>query len=88
MQDQIQEFSKLKASVQELSSKKIRLEERYKNEKDRLEKLVKEISDRGYDPKKLAEIRKQKTDELTAKLTELREQITDVQSKLTAIEVA
>lgn len=80
-------FTKLQEAVQELGSNKIRLEERYKSELDRLEKLIKEITDKGYDPKKLQELREAKEKELIALLNDLEAQVKENEQKLKAIEV-
>jgi Skp family chaperone for outer membrane proteins len=84
--DEIQKFTDLKATIAGLSDKKIRLEERFNNEKERLEKLLAEITSKGYDPKKLSEIRKQKEEELKTLLETLNSKVEETQSKLNEIE--
>ena len=84
----LEKFISLKGSIKELSDKKIRLEERFKSEKDRLEKLLAEIQAKGYDPKRLSEIRKEKEDLLKTKLEELSSKVKETMVKLTAIEAA
>jgi predicted nucleic acid-binding Zn-ribbon protein len=84
----LEKFVSLKGSIKELSDKKIRLEERFKSEKDRLEKLLAEIQAKGYDPKRLSEIRKEKEDLLKTKLEELSSKVKETMVKLTAIEAA
>ena len=85
--NEIQKFTELKTIIAGLSDKKIRLEERFNNEKDRLEKLLAEITSKGYDPKKLSEIRKQKEEELKTLLETLNTKVEETQTKLNAIEV-
>jgi hypothetical protein len=85
--DETTRFKKIKDDLNELSNQKIRLEERFKNEKTILEKLLKEIKDKGYDPKKLSEIRKEKEDTLQKILTDLEKNITETKQKLNLIEV-
>jgi uncharacterized protein (UPF0335 family) len=84
--DEIKKFTDLKATIANLSDKKIRLEERFNNEKQRLENLLAEITSKGYDPKKLSEIRKQKEEELKTLLETLNAKVEETQSKLTEIE--
>lgn len=84
--DDIQKFTELKTAVADISNKKIRLEERFNNEKDRLEKLVAQITAKGYDPKKLSDIRKQKEDELKALIEDLQTKIQETKNQLNTIE--
>jgi predicted nucleic acid-binding Zn-ribbon protein len=86
MMDEIQKFAQLKETIGKLSDKKIRLEERFKGEKDRLEKLLAEISEKGYDPKKLSEIRKQKEEDLKKQMENLQTQIETARAQLSLIE--
>lgn len=80
-------YTKLQEAVQVMGDKKIRFEERYKSEKDRLEKLVAEIAAKGYDPKKLPELREAKEKELIAMLNDLENMVKENEQKLNAIEV-
>lgn len=84
--DDIQKFTELKTAIVDISNKKIRLEERFNNEKDRLEKLLTQITAKGYDPKKLSEIRKQKEDELKTMIENLQEKIQETKTQLNLIE--
>lgn len=85
--DDIEKFKKLKEETDILSNKKIRLEERFKNEKKRLEDLISEITEKGYDPKKLSEIKEQKETELKELLKTLEIQLKEISEKLNLIEV-
>ena len=85
--EEAQRFIQLKETVDQLSDKKIRLEERFKNEKEKLEKLLKEITEKGYDPQKLSETRKEKEGELKKAVDDLEEKIRKTAEKLNAIEV-
>ena len=58
----------------------------FKGEKEKLEALLKEITAKGYDPKKLAETREEKEKELKKNLDELAVAITDITDKLNTIE--
>jgi len=86
--DDLQKFKNLKSTIQELSDKKIRLEERYKNEKEKLEKLLTEISSKGYDPKNLSQIKKEKEDQLQTLLQDLEKKVTETQQALSQIEAS
>ena len=84
--DDTQRFKELKERVTDLSNKKIRLEERYNNGRTRLEKLLTEITEKGYDPKKLSEIRQQKEEVLKKLLEDLEKETNEIQEKLNLIE--
>jgi phage shock protein A len=85
---EIQRFAELKSKIKDVSDTKIRLDDRLKTEKEKLEKLLQEISAKGYDPTKLAEIRVQKKAELTQSLDELEKEVTNISAKLSEIEAA
>ncbi len=85
--DDTQRFTQIKEEINQMSDQKIRLEERFKSEKSNLEKLLAEITKKGYDPKKLSEIREEKETQLQKPLTELEEQVKEAQGKLNLIEV-
>jgi hypothetical protein len=85
--DEIQEFKNLKTLVAELSDKKIRVEERFKAEKARLEKVLTEITAQGYDPKKITEIRKQQQELFKSHVEKLRAKVQETKEKLNLIEV-
>jgi len=84
--NEIERFKELKETITTISDKKIRIEERYKNLTEQLEKLIKEITDKGYDPKKLSEIRTEKEATLKKQLQELEIKVTEAQNKLDEIE--
>lgn len=84
--DEVQRFTELKDKIEKLSSDKIRLEERFKNEREKLEKLVKEITAKGYDPTKLAEVKAEKEKELEKSLSELEEKVEKVSENISKIE--
>lgn len=84
--DNTQRFKVLKDEVSALSNKKIRLEERFNNEKANLEKLLKEITGKGYDPQKLSDIRKEKEETIARLLTELEAEVVTIKGKLNLIE--
>jgi hypothetical protein len=85
--DEIQRFKAAKDTVKTLSDRKIRVEERFKSEKERLEKLLAEIASKGYDPKKLSEIRTELQAKFQAMVEDLEKKAAEVKSKLDAIEV-
>jgi chromosome condensin MukBEF ATPase and DNA-binding subunit MukB len=84
--DEIQRFTAAKEKLDNLEKDKIRIEERYKNERAKLEALVKEITDKGYDPTKLSETKEIKQAELNKALTEIETATTEIEKALTAIE--
>lgn len=84
--DNTQRFKVLKDEVSALSNKKIRLEERFNNEKANLEKLLKEITSKGYDPQKLSDTRKEKEETIAKLLTDLEAEVITIKEKLNLIE--
>lgn len=84
--DKIERFKKLKETITAISDKKIRIEERYKNLTEQLQKLIKEITDKGYDPKKLSEIKTEREKTLKEELEKLETMVTEAQKKLDEIE--
>lgn len=85
--DDTERFSQIKKDIEQMSNRKIRLEERFKTEKENLEKLLTEINKKGYDPKKLPEIREEKEKKLEELLEELETEVKENQEKLNLIEV-
>jgi len=84
--DNVQRFKDLKEKIDTLSTEKIRIDERYKTERGKLEKLLKEIQGKGYDPTKLSETKVLKEKELQATLTDLETKVNEISSKLSSIE--
>ena len=85
--DDTQRFTQIKENIDQMSDQKIRLEERFRTEKENLEKLLDEITKKGYDPKKLSEIREEKEKQLQQLLEELETAVSETQEKLNLIEV-
>jgi chromosome segregation ATPase len=86
--DQVQRFLAVQEKIKTLSGDKIRIDERYKAETVRLEKLIAEIQAKGYDPTKLAEIKEAKEKELEKSLAELEKSVQETSEKLKEIENA
>lgn len=84
--NETERFQKVKEEISIISDKKIRFEERFNNEKTNLEKILKEITEKGYDPKKLSEIREKKEEQLQTLLTELENNVEETKQKLNKIE--
>jgi hypothetical protein len=83
---EVERFIKLKKKIETLSQEKIRFEERYENERKKLETLISEIKNKGYNPTKLAEIKNSKEKELKETLDKLEKKVTDIDKKLKEIE--
>jgi len=86
MADETQRFMQIKDRIKVVSDQKIRLEERYKSEKQALETVLKSISERGIDPTKLTETRKAKEAELLKLLADLETRTKEAETKLKAME--
>jgi hypothetical protein len=86
--DEVQRFAAIKEKTAKASESKIRLEERYKNEREKLEALIKEIQAKGYDPSKLAETKNAKALELKGIMDVLEKDVEELLQKLSAIETA
>lgn len=85
--DTIQRFKEVKEQLDKLSALKIRIDERHKSEREKLEKLLKEITGKGYDPTKLSEIKATKEAELEKSLSELESKVKEISLKLNNLEV-
>ena len=83
----IQKFSKIKEDIQSLSDRKIRLEERYKHEKEKLQSLVTQITSKGYDPTKLSELKEQKEKHLKETLESVEIKTLELSEKLKSFEI-
>ena len=83
---EIERFMKVKERLNKANENKIRIEERYKHEREKLELLVSEIKNKGYDPAKLAETKQAKEKELEKILTDLEKISEEVTQKLSEIE--
>jgi hypothetical protein len=83
---EVERFAVIKEKTAKASESVIRIEERYKAERQKLEVLVKTITDKGYDPTKLAEIKNTKAAELNQILTDLEKEINDILEKINTIE--
>lgn len=84
--EELERFKELKENIDTLSAKKIRLDERYQNQRAQLDSLLKEIKNKGFDPQKLSETRKEKEEELRKLLSKLEEETKEVSTKLAEIE--
>jgi hypothetical protein len=84
--DEVKRFETVKAEITKLSGDVIRIEERHKSSREKLEKLLKTITEKGYDPTKLAEIRATQAAELKKSLDELETKVKEIKEKLNTIE--
>jgi hypothetical protein len=81
-----EKFIKLQKLLKEYDTKKIRIEEQYKNKKEILTNLVKEIKDMGFEPKELASIITKKEEEIKKAVETFEAELNIVSSKLSKIE--
>ena len=86
MEDKVQRFLKIQERLSKASESKIRVEERLKHEREKLEALVSEIKDKGYDPTKLSEIKQAKEQEHFIALEEREKETAEFTRKLSEIE--
>ena len=84
--DETARFLAIKSRIDTLSDEKIRVEERFKTEKKNLEALLKEITEKGWDPKKLSELKAQKEKELKEGLDKLDKMVSATEMKIKRIE--
>jgi hypothetical protein len=85
--DETKRFEELKNKIGSMSNQKIRLEERHKTERAKLEALLAEITSKGYDPQKLSTIRKEKEEQFQKMMAELEAKTQETMEKLNLIEV-
>ena len=87
MQNEIEKFKELTDRVKVLDEKKIRLEEQYKNKKETLTALLKEIKTAGFDPSKLKEIITEKDGQLKDQIASFEKEVEKVSLMISKIEV-
>lgn len=81
-----EKFMRLQKLLKEYDTKKIRIEEQYKNKKEILSTLVKEIKDMGFEPKELAAVITKKEEEIKKAVEAFEAELNAVSSKLSKIE--
>jgi chromosome segregation ATPase len=86
MQSEIDRFKELSDRVKNLDEKKIRLEEQYKNKKETLTALLKEIKTAGFDPSKLKETITEKEEQLKSQIASFEQEVEKVSSLIAKIE--
>jgi septal ring factor EnvC (AmiA/AmiB activator) len=84
--DKAQEFSRLKAQIEENARRKIRLEEKLAAATAAMKKVVAEITEAGYDPKTLEVVKAEKEKQLAEMLRELTARVNEQTAALSAIE--
>lgn len=88
MKDQVEKFKLLNEKLKTLSEKKIRYEEQFKNRKQTLAELLREIKNAGYDPTKLDNAIEEKEKNLTEAINTFEKELGEVSTKLAEIEGA
>jgi len=86
MEDLANRVVELKSKNDQLHEKKIRLEERLKSEKSSLAKVIKEIKEKGYDPKKLKETVQEKEEKLKEMILSYEHSLEEAEKLLAEIE--
>jgi predicted nucleic acid-binding Zn-ribbon protein len=86
--NEVEKFLSLQKKIDDLSQTKIRVEERYKAEKAKLENLLKEIESKGYNPKDLSSIKAKLEQELKDGVASLEKEVKDLTDKLIPLEDA
>lgn len=86
MADQVERFKKLEERRQELSTKKIRLEEQYNAKRETLASLIEEVKQAGYDPKTLKKTISEMEKKFAADIEEFEAAINTASQQLASIE--
>lgn len=86
MTDLVQRLETIKNNIQMLRDKKIRLEERSKQEEEIFLGIIKEIKDLGFEPKTLKDDIVKMEQELEQKMMEKEQEITSAKIALNEIE--
>ena len=84
--DEVQKFEALKEKIDTLSQNKIRIEERFKAEKEKLEALIKEIESKGFDPQNLGTLKDRMEKDLGLELQKMDDVINILSDKLSSME--
>jgi len=85
---EIERFNSLKESIKVLSDKLIRIEERHRSEKERLQEIINRIAQKGYDPTKMNDIRSHKQQALDTALKTLESQVQELHGKVKEVETS
>lgn len=72
----------LRQRISKVSAQKSKIEGELESKKKSLAQLVKEIKDKGYNPKKLKALREEKEQELVALCDETEAQLDEIELKL------
>lgn len=86
MADQVEKFKELETRRQELSTKKIRLEEQYNAKREALASLIEEVKNAGYDPRTLKKTISEMEKKLASDIEEFETAINDASRQLAKIE--
>lgn len=85
-QEQVEKFIEIEEKLKDVSTRKIRIEEQYKNKKQALKDLVDEIKSQGYNPNELGKTIKKMESDLAIKLENFEKEIEEISKKLSEIE--
>jgi len=86
MSDQVERFKALEKKRQELSTRKIRLEEQYNAKRESLAALIEEVKKAGYNPKTLKTTISEMENKLATDIEEFEAAINTASQKLATIE--
>lgn len=86
MADQVERFKELEARRQDLSTRKIRLEEQYNAKRENLSSLIDEVKKAGYEPKTLKKTISDMEKKLAKDIEEFEAAINTASQQLAAIE--
>lgn len=85
-QEQVEKFIEIEEKLKDVSTRKIRIEEQYKNKKQALKDLVDEIKSQGYNPNELGKTIEKMESDLAIKLENFEKEIEEISKKLSEIE--
>ena len=84
--NEVERFKEIQEKVNKISQEKIRIEERFRSERKKLEALVKEIEGKGLDPKNLSSTRDKLEEDLNTEMGDLEAVIKSISDKLEPME--
>lgn len=83
---EVDKFIELEEKLENVKTRKIRLEEQYKNKSQSLREVVDKIKKYGYDPKDLKNVIAKKEEDLKKQIKEFEDKLEKVSDQLSQIE--
>jgi uncharacterized tellurite resistance protein B-like protein len=85
-QEQVEKYIELQEKLQDVSNRKIRIEEQYKAKKQALKELITDIKKEGHEPNELKKVISDMEKEFDSELSKFEGDLNNISNKLSKIE--